>query len=450
MRRVFLIFFSALLLISFYCSTEVLSAKSDSVKTKEGWTFGALPVVAYDTDVGLQYGLLVDLYDYGDSLYPSYKHKLYLEWSRTTKGSGISRFYYDSEYLIPKVRFTADISYLTEQALNFYGFNGYEAVYNSSWEDEDSPEYKSRVYYRQERKMFRIMASLQGNILKTNDRLKWIAGFAYFNNKMGSVDIDRLNKGKDDADKLPDIPGLFDLYDSSGVLTRAEVYGNQITYLKGGLVYDSRDFEAFPTKGIWSEIVFSYAPEFLGDWVSSYSKLTFIHRQYFSIAPKNLVFAYRLAYQGTLSGEVPYHMQPHIVPIEMRTATSQGLGGKSTLRGILRNRVVGDGVVLGNFEVRWIFFRTTVFKQSLYLGTNLFFDAGMVVKEMKRDISGWNNSLYPIDEYFDPGAEELHMSAGLGLKVGLNENFVISVDYGQAIDSRDGDSGIYIKLYWLF
>ncbi len=274
MRSAYIYFFTVLLLVSFYCSTQVLAGKSDSVKTKDGWTFGALPVIAYDTDVGLQYGILVDLYDYGDSLYPNYKHKLYLEWSRTTKGSGISRFYYDSEYLIPKIRFTADISYLTEQALNFYGFNGYQAVYNASWEDENSPEYKTRVFYRQERKMFRIMASLQGNILKTNDRLKWIGGLAYFNNKMRSVDIERLNKGKDEDDKLPDVPGLFDYYtDSSDVLTEAEMYGNQISYLKGGLVYDSRDFEAFPTKGIWSEVVLSYAPEFLGDWISSYSKL---------------------------------------------------------------------------------------------------------------------------------------------------------------------------------
>ncbi len=153
-----------------------------------------------------------------------------------------------------------------------------------------------------------------------------------------------------------------------------------------------------------------------------------------------------MAYQGTLSGDVPYHMQPHIVPIEMRTATSQGLGGKSTLRGILRNRVVGDGIILGNFEMRWIFFRTMVFKQNLYLGTNLFFDTGMVVKDMKRDFSSLTN----FDDFIGPGAEEMHFSAGIGLKVGLNENFVISVDYGQALDSRDGDSGIYIKLYWLF
>ena len=66
--------------------------------TKDGWNFGALPTITYDTDLGFQYGALVDLYNYGDgSRYPKYNHKLYFEVSRFTKGSGINRFYYDSD-----------------------------------------------------------------------------------------------------------------------------------------------------------------------------------------------------------------------------------------------------------------------------------------------------------------------------------------------------------------
>ena len=34
--------------------------------TKDGWNFGALPTITYDTDLGLQYGALVNLYHYGD------------------------------------------------------------------------------------------------------------------------------------------------------------------------------------------------------------------------------------------------------------------------------------------------------------------------------------------------------------------------------------------------
>jgi hypothetical protein len=68
---------------------------------------------------------------------------------------------------------------------------------------------------------------------------------------------------------------------------------------------------------------------------------------------------------------------------------------------------------------------------------------------MERDISGW---IPPEsrDQFFDPGAESFHSTAGIGLKVGLNENFVLSADYGRAFDVSDGTSGFYIKLFWLF
>ena len=429
----------------------------DKTKIKEGWKTGIpIPTISFDQDVGFQYGIALDLFDYGrPGIYPLYKHKFYFEWSRTTKGSGINRIYYDSEYLIPKVRLTADISYLTEQTLQFFGFNGYDAVYNAAWEDDSDPEYISRAFYRHDRKIFRILANFQGNLLNNNDRLKWIAGITFFDTKVGPVDIDRLNKGKDEDQKLPERDGLFEKYKAWDVIKNEEEDGNVTTYLKAGLVFDSRDFEFYPAQGIWSEVTFSHAPGFLGDKNFTYSKLTFIHRQYFSLGSKDLVFAYRLGYQTTLSGKVPFHVQPHIVPTFMTAATSQGLGGAKTLRGIMRNRVVGDGIVLGNVELRWKFLKTNIGKSDLYLGTNLFFDIGRVVKDIEVDYEYLKSSNGPMgddrfEDYFDPGSESLHPSAGLGLKIGYNENQIISVDYGFALDKRDGKSGLYIRFYWLF
>lgn len=55
-------------------------------KIKKGFGFGAIPAVSFDTDLGFQYGAIVNLYDYGDgTIYPKYNHSLYLEWSRYTK-----------------------------------------------------------------------------------------------------------------------------------------------------------------------------------------------------------------------------------------------------------------------------------------------------------------------------------------------------------------------------
>ena len=70
-------------------------------KVKKGWNLGALPVVSFDSDLGFQYGALMNLYDYGDgSIYPNFEQSLYAEISHFTKGSGIFRVSYDTRKLI--------------------------------------------------------------------------------------------------------------------------------------------------------------------------------------------------------------------------------------------------------------------------------------------------------------------------------------------------------------
>ncbi len=429
--------------------TTMDSARSN--EAKKGWTFGALPVFSYDADMGFQYGALVNFFNYGNGgTYPEYLQSLYLEWTRTTKGSGVNRIYFDSKHTIPGIWVSADISYLTEQAMQFFGFNGYDAVYNASWEDNTSPDYVSRLFYRHDRRMFRVLTSFQGQLLKSTDDIRWLAGFTYTDNTIGSVDIEKLNEGKNSANQLPDVPGLYDEYVSWGAITENEALGNKVTYIKAGLVYDTRDEEAFPKKGIWADAILSYAPTFLGDWDSDYTKLTLAFRQYFGFGTRNFVIGYRLGYQGTISGAVPFHMQPHIVPVIMIGASSEGLGGSRSLRGVMRNRVVGDGIVLGNAELRWRFLNTKVMKQKIYVGTNVFADVGKVVNKIDFQLDPVKTQNVNLDDYFDFGNESLHLSTGIGLKFGLNDNFILSFDYGIATDARDGTSGTYINMNWLF
>ncbi|MDO9634700.1 MAG: hypothetical protein Q7J05_06610, partial [Paludibacter sp.] len=89
--------FKSLLMSMIVCSLLL----SSQVKTKTGFGFGALPAVSFDSDLGFQYGAIVNLFDYGDgSKFPKYDHSLYMEWSRYTKGTGINRIMYDTEKLI--------------------------------------------------------------------------------------------------------------------------------------------------------------------------------------------------------------------------------------------------------------------------------------------------------------------------------------------------------------
>lgn len=416
-------------------------------KTKTGWTFGALPAISYNSDLGFQYGALVNFYYFGDGkTYPKYMHSLYGEVSRYTKGSGINRFFYDSEYLIPNIRVTSDISYLTEKALDFYGFNGYDAVYNPTWEDKDDPAYISRMFYRHERKMFRLMTDFQGSLV--GKKLRWVAGFGILHNAVAPVDIAALNKGKK-KDLLPDTLGLFDLYSNWGIIGSDEKEGGWSNNIKLGLVYDTRDFEPNPMKGIWSEVVVFAAPKFLGNGDFGFAKISATHRQYFTLIKEKLSFAYRLNYQGTIAGTVPFYMQPYMINSFSNSSNTDGLGGSKTVRGMLRNRVVGDAFAFGNAEFRWKFYRTVIYGQNLYLGLNTFFDAGTVLKKIeftKPDVT----SPYAAKDLFAADEESIHATLGAGLRIVLNENFIVAVDYGRPFDKRDGKSGLYIGLNYLF
>ncbi len=425
--------------------------KEDSVKT--GLNFGALPTITYDSDFGLQYGGMVNLYFYGDgTTYPEYRHSLYMEVSRFTKGSGINRLFYDSKYLIPGIRLTADMSYLTEQALPFYGFNGAEAIYNADWEDDQSDDYISRVFYRHERQFFRLKTDFQGKLPFKN--LGWIAGYLGYKFNIGSVDIDRLNQGKSGDDALPDTAGLYDLYVRWGLIDEAEKDGGTHHYFKAGLVYDTRDNEPNPMSGIWSEFVVQAAPEFAGNNNFGHAKISLTHRQYFTLIPEDLSLAYRMLYQTTV-GDCPFYLYPLISTSFLKGANSEGLGGAKTVRGVLRNRIVGRGIAFGNLELRYKIWRFHFFKQNFYLGTNLFVDAGIVTEPIAFDkraaVAAIEEDLpdFNANEFFGSG-EKPHFGVGAGFRLAMNQNFVIAFDAAHSLNPQDGGLGIYIGLNYLF
>lgn len=414
-------------------------------KVKTGWNFGALPVISYNSDLGLQYGALTNIYNYGDGkVYPMYYHSFYAEVSRYTKGSGIYRVFYDSKFLIPNIRFTGDISYLPDEALDFYGFNGYYSVRNKDWQDDTNDAYKTRVFYKHKRNMFRTKFDFQG---KTGlNHLNWAAGIELNNVVIATVDIDKLNKGKSTEDQLPDTATLYDKYIEWNIIKPKETDGGFFTTLKAGLVYDTRDNEPNPMKGLWSEIVIAQTvnPDF------NFTKLALTHRQYFTLIPNNLSFAYRFGYQGIIAGEAPFYMLPNMVYSFTPSSTTDGLGGSKSVRGLVRNRVVGNGMIYGNLEFRWKFSQFTFKNQHFYLALSPFMDFGRVVQNKKLDLS-----LVPTNElsdYFNTANEKdkLHITYGGGFHIAMNQNFIIAVDAGIPLNEQDGDFGLYIGLNFLF
>lgn len=437
----------------FIVLTALLSIPVMAQEAKTGWNFGALPAVTYSTDQGFQYGALVNLFDYGDgSIYPDYYHKIYVEASTFTKGSSILRVMYDSDYLIKGIRYAVDLSYMPDFAYDFYGFNGFASVYNKAWvDDEMNPDYRSRLFYAMQRHLFRFKNDFVGNIGENN--WHWNAGLSIQNFKVKDLDVSKFNKGKDPEDPKyldPNEPTLYEYYKNSGLLTEEEADGGWITGIKGGISYDSRDQRACPMDGIWAETGIEVVPEFLGA-ESTFGKFYFTWRQYFTLKENDLSLVYRLGFQQTLFGEVPFYYQGQVIVSELRGALSEGLGGSKTIRGLLRNRVIGDGFAYGNAELRWKMVRFKFINQNWYLGTNYFFDAGLVTSPIEVDVTDLENYLEgSAADYYIGGKDKLHMAAGLGLKVVMNENFIISADIGKALKEQDGDMEFYIGLNYLF
>jgi hypothetical protein len=443
-------------LILLLISIITISVSAQEKPKKEGWKFGgALPAVTFDTDLGFQYGALVEFHNYGKpSVFPVYNERIYIEASRFTKGSGIYRIMYETNTLIKGVHLTSDLSYLPDKASHFYGFNGYESVYNKDWSDDDleSPPYRTRMFYKYERDQFRFKNDAQGKL--AGEHLKWAAGLAFQKFEPNSVDIDKINKGKDvQLPSVTDEPGLYERYQALNIISAEEAKGGWVNTVKAGLMFDTRDNKPNPMKGIWTEIGIEGAPSFMGnDW--SFSKLYITHRQYFTLVEKNLSFVYRLGYQTNLSGKTPFFYQSQVITSMLTGATNEGLGGASTLRGILRNRIIGDGFVFGNVELRWkpIYFR--FLKQDCYLGLSGFYDMGMVTKKIDMPVDEASfNAVYPTEnfsDYFNPGGEKLHQSAGISIMPVMNNNFVIAVDIGKSFNKQDGNIGFSIGLNYLF
>lgn len=429
-----------------------LSANGNEIK--KGWNFGIFPVLAYDADLGFDYGIVGNIYHFGDgSRYPQYNHSIYFVASQYTKGSGVYRIFHDTDVIVPGIQISTDLTYIPDKLYDFFGFNGYESVFNYNWIDDSHPDYRSRAFYKYDRQFYRFKTDWQGSF--SNENFKWVVGLRYLNIAINEVNVGNLNTDLSDSEKLPvldSVPGLYRLYSQWGLLDDEEFDGGSISTFKLGLVYDTRDFRQNPKEGMWTEFVLELSPEFLGS-ERSFGKYSFIHRQYYEPF-KGVVFAGRFQYQGTLFGDVPFYAQPFVSTSVLSGFNSEGLGGSRTLRGIVRNRIVGDDFFFVNLESRFTFYKFVLFKQNFDIGANVFTDLGMVTRHMRlnRSINDLRNEIgqEEFDNYFSPGSETIHPSYGFGIKGIMNDNFILSIDYGIALDDRDGRSGFYVLMNYLF
>ena len=401
---------------------------------KKGWNFGPLPVVGFDADLGFQYGVTCDIFNYGDgSRYPRYDYKFNVEASRYTKGSGVFRFYSDMPYVVKDTKLFFDITYFYAKKYEFFGFNGYEA---SSFDPYAGIEGLKSGYHFINRNQFRFVGSMQRPFFDVPN-LYWTAGLAYYNTKVTPID----------TIKMSDYAGqttLYENYVNTGIIKEDEAHGGNTTQLRLGMVYDSRDHNSDPTKGIYAEATLVGAPDLIDRKGYSNLSYTFLWRHYIPVYKDKLTFAYRLGAQNRLAGKTPWYMINNLNTMFFKKMYTEGLGGSVTMRGVNRNGVIGEGFAFANLELRWRIVGFQFINQNWQVALNPFFDAGMVTQKRGEIemMNADNGGIILHDNTFDSYSgdkESIHMSAGCGLKLIMNRNLIVSVDLGKALDKRDGE-----------
>ena len=439
------------LLILSLLLASTLSVFGQEKEVKKGWSLGLLPTATYSVDNGFQAGAFGDIYNYGDgTTYPDPLHKISWEASYFTHSHRM-RFYlaYDSKYLIPKMRVNASVTYVTDPLYSFWGFNGGASLAHLDnpydlWTNKDT----GINYFGMSRNMLRVLANFQGEIVP---HLNWAAGVNFWNWKVGDMRDNGYKKdGSNDKFYYDKDNTLYRDYQRLGIIHADEKNGGNALELNAGLVYDTRDIEAAPNHGIWAEAYLN------GNVLDHrYLKACVYFRHYIDI-PIHIpagdpVFAYRLAWQQTIAGETPLYMIQNNPLLVQRNMISEGFGSSNTIRGLRENRILTEGFAWMNAELRVKLVNFKLFNQFFYIAVNPFFDAGVITKPYRaaefEAARALNIATYhPLDQLYDPDrVKDIIYSAGAGLKIAMNQNFIVSVELAKCF-YKPLDAGMWLGI----
>lgn len=421
--------FAASLALLCICATALRAQESQNV-VPEGWKATPMPLVGYMSDLGFIFGATSDFYDYGHNpaLFPGYRHRIHAEASYSTKGRILARLEHESSFIIPGIRFSASATAQIDPLYNFYGFNGDVTSYDRSIDRRNGV-----AYYNYRRSLFNFRSNFEGDI---TPRLKWFAGLSFrycLNEDLNHKNYDSYNT-------------LFHFYRANGIIRDNELKGGFFEF-QGGLAYDSRSSTLSPARGIYADAFMVGAPDILGTGYS-YLKLCAHFRHYIQICPDWLIFAYHLAYQGTVIGEAPFYMQQNIYSTRTDQTYCEGLGGLNTLRGMMSGRLVGNDYAWANFEIRCRIVSGNVAGMEWYLALNPFFDIGVIAKPFRT--AELASALGMSEAEISRLARSFHKSAGLGVKIGLDNSYMISIEGGKSFNDNDGPFNISTSINYIF
>lgn len=352
--------------------------------------FAFLPAIAYNSDFGLMGGGLTNWFIYNDGMRPFFAY-VAVNGIISTKGLAALSIEWDKPHI-----FGSDIRLKNE----LYTFRFFEDTYFGlgNYEELASPPENKPEYYLFKTFAIGFESTARFPVVTTSSSQQLDATL--------NINYDYETPWGNGSDRLITEPTEQPLG-----------YNGGHTMLLGtGLIWEGRNSEFRPTRGIYAETGVQVGNSI---WGSSYDNLILeakaSHYLTFHLI-RDITFANRLTFKHT-SGETPYWKLAYA-------------GDEDTIRGYQSRRFLDDNSAILNSELRtWLFNIPAIDGQ---IGGNLFFDIGRT----------FNN-----DTPFDVWTRDLKYSFGFAGTASLfTPEFIIRGDVGFSKE----DIGIYITTGYMF
>ena len=401
---------------------------------KTGWVFTPFPDVSYNSDIGLNLGGFCDFFYYGNgSDYPNFQHHIAVCGAWATKGSWYLHGLFDSKTLVRGARVTGSLTYRDASMNNFYGYNGLHSPY---FPELDLNQETRTAYYTDHRRVLRAAATIQKPVY---GKLNVMAGAV-----LRSIYISDFNLKNYDNQKT-----LYRFYRRMDLIHADESLGGENLEGRIGLTYDSRDVEWVPNRGVYGELYVNCNMD-LSFNKYHYAQLVGHFRHFVPIVFGRLTFAYHLGLQHQFAGEMPWYNLNEISNLIYQYEEYEGLGSRYTVRGYRYNRIMAAGYAWGNFELRARILQFNLFNQHFDLVVNPFYDIAAITRKYRFDehkdtlSHDWDVVLY------QDTTGRVFSSAGIGGKIHMNTNFILSLEIAKAFNPQLSDLTVSMATTYMF
>ena len=409
-------------LLSYFICLNI-SFSQDSLKGRV--SYGGVPILSYDNDLGFRYGGVLNYFKYDDSSF-HYSENLFLRAFNTTNNSFQIQSIYETDHLLKKSKVFIEASYLNDRSYDFLGFNGGESKVNQSHIDESHPDYIHHNYYKIHRELLRFRFDYQRYISSSRFRI------------LSGITMNRYIINLNDS-----LNSLYNDYLQHKLIDSEEENGGYLNYISLGLIYEKRDNQMYCSNGNWFESFVIVSNKLISE--SSFSKFILNWRIYRPFFKTKNILMFRTSIQTKMTGKVPSYFNSSFIDSRL---TQDGVGGAFNLRGFTRNSIATSGFGLINLELRRNFISLKHKRTIIDMDLSLFSDQSIILQKFNLNISHLPMKIS--NDYFHQDHPYYYSSVGIGGYFILNKNSVVSINYGVPLGFNSLKGALYIGSSFLF